>query len=101
MASRYDGRVAAEVGSSLELPVPRSASAQRLALERPTELPLGWKGAAWGERDFDGLGDGPLVGRSDDGDAVDGGGAHTACTPWTRLAADVGVGAALWQNHPK
>ena len=75
------------MGSSSELPASRSASAQRLALERPTELPPGWKGAAWGQRDFDGLGERSLVGRIDDGDAVGGGGAHAACTSWRRLAA--------------
>jgi hypothetical protein len=51
-ASRYDGRMAAEVGLSSELSAPRSASAQRLALERPTEPRPGWKRAAWGERDL-------------------------------------------------
>jgi hypothetical protein len=90
-ASRYDGRVAAGVGSPSELPVPWSASAQRQALERPTELPPGRKGAAWGERDFVSHGDGPLVGRNEDGDAVDGGSAHAACLP-RRLASTAGAG---------
>jgi hypothetical protein len=47
----------------------------------------------WGERDFDGLRDGALVGRSEDGDAVDDDGTHSACAS-RRLAPDAGTGAA-------
>jgi hypothetical protein len=90
-ASRYDGREATGAGLSSELPVPGLASAQRLAFERPTELPLGWKGAAWGERDDD-LGDGPSAGCNVDSDS---GGSRASCMTQGPAVVDAGVGAAL------
>ena len=49
------------VGDASTSESPRSLSAQRRALERPAEFPPGWKGAALGVREDDGLGDEPLL----------------------------------------
>lgn len=55
-ASKY-GVMEVGVVSASELSS-RSSSAQRRALGRPSVQPPGWKGAAWGEREDDGLGEG-------------------------------------------